>query len=93
MVVPPPSAPTSSSSYESLKTMRGQIVVDFIVEHRIIDEHNLKVGYVTYTPWKLFFDGSACDDRQGIGAILISPNDTIFEFSKSIGGRAHAKPS
>ena len=52
MVVPPPSAPTSSSSYESLayeslKTMRGQIVADFIVEHRINDEHDLEVGYIT----------------------------------------------
>ena len=27
------------------------------------------------------FDGSACDDGQGIGAVLISPNGTIFEFS------------
>ena len=29
----------------------------------------------------MFFDGSACDDGQGIGAVLISPNGTIFEFS------------
>ena len=35
---------------EPLKSMRGQIVVDFIVEHRINDNHDLKVGYVTCTP-------------------------------------------
>ena len=69
---------------ESLKSMRGQIVADFIVKHRINDEHDFKVGYVTCIPWKLFFDGSACDDGQGIGVVLISPNGTIFEFSNRL---------
>jgi hypothetical protein len=44
--------------YESLKSVNGQIVADFIVEHRINDEPDLKVGYITCTPWKLYFDGS-----------------------------------
>ena len=43
---------------ESLKSMRGQIIADFIVEHRINDEHDLEVGYITCTPWKLYFDGA-----------------------------------
>ena len=34
-------------AYESLRAVRGQIVADFIIEHRISDEHDLKVGYVT----------------------------------------------
>ena len=34
-------------AYESLRAVRGQIIADFIVEHRINDEHNLEVGYVT----------------------------------------------
>ena len=66
------------------RAVRGQIVVDFIVEHRISDEHNLKVGYITCSLWKLFFDGSTCDNGQGIGAILISPSGTIFEFSNRL---------
>ena len=37
-------------AYESLKSMRGQIVAVFVVEHRINDEHNLEVGYITCTP-------------------------------------------
>ena len=49
-------------AYEPLRAIRGQIVADFIVKHWINDEHDLEVGYVTYTLWKLFFDGSACDD-------------------------------
>ena len=32
------------------RSMRGQIIADFIVEHRINDKYDLKVGYVTCTP-------------------------------------------
>ena len=71
-------------AYESLKYVKGQIIADFIVEHHINDKHDLEVGYIACTPRKLFFDGSACDDGQGIGAVLISPSDTIFEFSNRL---------
>ena len=64
--------------------MKGQIVTDFIVEHRIYDKHDLEVGYVNCTPWKLYFDGSVCDDSQGICAVLISPNGAVFEFSNRL---------
>ena len=37
-------------AYESLRAIKGQVVVDFIVEHRINDEHDLEVGYITCTP-------------------------------------------
>ena len=66
---------------EPLKSMKGQIVADFIVEHRINDEHDLEVGYSTCTPWKLYFDGSVCDDGQEIGVVLISSNGAIFDMS------------
>ena len=59
---------------ESLKSIKDQIVVNFIVDHRIDNEHDLEVDYITFTPWKLYFDGSVCDDGQGIGAVLISPS-------------------
>ena len=65
---------------ESLKSIRGQIVADFIVEHRINDVHNLEVGSVTCTPWKLYFNRSVCDDGQGIGDVLISPNGVFLNF-------------
>jgi len=64
--------------------MKGQIVADFIVEHRINNEHDLEVGYVACTPWKLYFDGSVCDDGRGIDTVLISPNGTVFEFSNRL---------
>jgi len=53
-------------------------VADFIVEHRISDEHDLEVGYVTCTLWKIYFDGSVCDDGRRIGDVLISPNGVVF---------------
>jgi hypothetical protein len=66
---------------EPLKSMKDQTVVDFIVEHRIDDGLDLEVSYVTCAPWKLYFHGSVCDDGQGIGAVLISPNGAIFDMS------------
>ena len=41
---------------EPLKSMRCQIIADFIVEHRVNDEHDLKVGHIICIPLKLFFD-------------------------------------
>ena len=37
-------------SYEFLKSVEDKIVADIIVEHRINDEYDLKVGYITCTP-------------------------------------------
>ena len=63
---------------EPLKSMRGQIVADFIVEHRINDEHDLEVGYITCTPWKLYFDGLVWDNGKRYSVVLISPSGAIF---------------
>ena len=73
-------------AYESLKSVKGQIVADFIVEHRINDEHNLEVGYISCTPWKLYFDGLVCDDGRGIGIgnVLISLSGAVFELSNRL---------
>jgi hypothetical protein len=47
---------------EPLSSMKGQIVADFIVGHRVDKQLDLSVSYVTFTPWKLHFDGSVCKD-------------------------------
>ena len=46
----------------------------------------MEVGYVTCTPWKLYFDGSVCDDGRGvvIGNVLISPSGVVFELSNRL---------
>ena len=49
-----------------------------------VDNNDLEVGYITCTPWKLYFDGSVCIDGQRIGAVLISPNGAVFEFSNRL---------
>jgi hypothetical protein len=36
--------------YESLKSTRGQIVADFIVEHQVSMEHDLDIGLILLTP-------------------------------------------
>jgi ribonuclease HI len=36
---------------------------------------------VSIHPWKLFFDGSACREGQGVGVVLVSPRGAIFEQS------------
>ena len=64
--------------------MRGQIVANFIVKHRINDQNDLGVGYITCTPWKLYFDGSVSDNGQGFGVVLIYSSGAIFGFSNRL---------
>ena len=66
------------------RSMRGQIIADFIVEHRINDEHDLEVGHITCTPWKLYFDGLVWDNGKRYSAVLISPGGAIFELSNRL---------
>ena len=44
-------------AYEPLKSMKGQIVADFIIEHRIDLEQEAGLNIVSVVPWKLYFDG------------------------------------
>jgi hypothetical protein len=45
------------SVYLPLRTMKVQVIADFITEHAVVEE---EVGVVEVTPWDLFFDGSVC---------------------------------
>jgi hypothetical protein len=68
-------------AYEPLKSMKGQVVADFIVGHNIDQSNDGSCNLVMIHPWKLFFDGSAYKKGQGVGVVLISPRGTIFETS------------
>jgi hypothetical protein len=68
-------------AYESLKSMEGQVVADFIIGHSIYQNRDELVNLVLIRPWKLFFDGSACREGQGVGVVLISPKGAVFETS------------
>ena len=59
--------------------MRGQVIADFIVDHRIKDDED--INYVSICPWKLYFDGSVCSEGQGVGNVLISPSNVVYETS------------
>jgi hypothetical protein len=69
-------------AFEPLKTLKGQVLVDFIVEHGI--DLNDEVNCLTFTPWKLYFDGSVCKDGQGVGIVLISSSGAEFEMSSRL---------
>jgi ribonuclease HI len=64
--------------------MKGQVIADFIVEHRIDDTHKLDISYLIVTPWILYFDGSICSEGQEIGIVVVSPSNVSFDFSSQL---------
>jgi hypothetical protein len=52
-------------AYEPLKSMKGQVVADFIVEHRIDDTHKLDISYLTVTPgFYILMDRFVMKDKE-----------------------------
>jgi hypothetical protein len=68
-------------AYESLKSIQGQVVADFIIEHNIYQNSDESYNLLLIRPWKLFFDASACREGHGAGIVIISPRGAIFEQS------------
>jgi hypothetical protein len=68
-------------AYEPLKSMKGQIVADFITVHSIDQNNYESYNLVSIPPWKLFFSGSACIEGQSVGIVLVLPRGAIFETS------------
>jgi hypothetical protein len=68
-------------AYEPLKSMTCQVVAHFIVEHSIDQNNDESCNLVSIHPWKLFFDGLACREGQGVGIALISHSGAAFEKS------------
>jgi hypothetical protein len=66
-------------AYESLKSIKGQVVANFIVEYSIDQNNDESCNLVSIHPWKLFFDGSTCREGQGVGVVLISSREAVFE--------------
>jgi ribonuclease HI len=62
--------------FESAKAIKGQVIADFITEHR-----DPLVNLLEITPWSLLFDGSSCGKGDGVGILLISPRVEMFEFA------------
>jgi hypothetical protein len=66
-------------AYEPLKSIKDQVVVDFIVGHSIDQNSDESCNLVSIRPWKLFFDGSTCRAGQGVGVVLILSRGVILE--------------
>jgi ribonuclease HI len=62
--------------FESAKAVKGQIIADFITEHR-----GSSINLLEITLWSLFFDGSSCGKGGGVGILLLSPKGEMFEFA------------
>ena len=66
-------------AYEPLRSMKSQIVADFIVDYHI--DSDALVSLISVCLLKLYFDGLTCREGQGVGIVLISPRGVIFETS------------
>jgi hypothetical protein len=66
-------------AYELLRSMKGQVVGDFIVDHTIDVDHS--VNFVQLKPWGLYFDCSVCSKGQGAGFVIISPSGVYIDLS------------
>jgi ribonuclease HI len=62
--------------FESAKAIKGQIISDFITEHR-----DPSIDLLEVTPWALFFDASSCGKGGEVGILLFSPRGEMFEFA------------
>ena len=68
-------------AYAPLRSIRGQIVADFITEHQINDMHNIDISLVFLVLWRICFDGSIHSNGQSVGVVYIPPYGTTFEAS------------
>jgi hypothetical protein len=66
-------------AYEPLRSMKGQLVADFIVDHAVDVGH--LVDCVQLKPWGLYFDCSVCSKGQGAECLVVSPSGMYIDLS------------
>nr|GEU77824.1 reverse transcriptase domain-containing protein [Tanacetum cinerariifolium] len=71
-------------TYRSRKSIKGQILADFLVEKLDDALPEASVIETLQDPWTLFTDGSPCVDRSGAGLILTSPEGTEFIYADRV---------
>ncbi|KAG8498795.1 hypothetical protein CXB51_005149 [Gossypium anomalum] len=77
--------------YVSQKAIKGSAVVDFLASRALEDyeplnfdfpnEELMCIATTEDSPWKLNFDGASNAVRNGIGAVLVSPNGDHYPFT------------
>jgi ribonuclease HI len=65
--------------YEPLRSMKGQVVADFIVDHAIYLDPSVDV--VQLKLWGLYFDGLVCSKGQGAECVIVSPSGICIDLS------------
>jgi hypothetical protein len=63
--------------FEPLRSVKGQVLADFIVDHGIRDNDE---NMVMICPWKVYFDRSVCAQGCGIRYVIISPRGVVQEM-------------
>jgi len=64
--------------FEPLKSIKGQVVVDFMVDHTFMEIEEM---YVSIKPWMLYFDGSRTKEGSGVGILIIYPDYWVIIWS------------
>ena len=65
-------------AYASLRSIRGQIIVDFVIEHRINVMHNINISLVSLVLWRLCFDSWIHNNGHSVGVVYISPYSDVL---------------
>jgi hypothetical protein len=64
-------------AYEPLRSMKGQVVADFIVNLAVDVDHS--VNFVQLKPWGLYFYDSGCSKGQGSRCVVVSPSGMYID--------------
>nr|GEY92581.1 reverse transcriptase domain-containing protein [Tanacetum cinerariifolium] len=68
-------------TYRPRTSVKGQILVDFLVEMPGDVSQAAPAAVAQEEPWTLFTDGSSCVDGSGAGLILTNPEGVEFTYS------------
>ncbi|XP_027359296.1 uncharacterized protein LOC113867964 [Abrus precatorius] len=70
--------------YKPLKSVKGQVVTDFVIDHSIPIK---EVDFISLKSWKLYFHGSSHKNGIGIRILIISPDEIptklLFEIKSA----------
>jgi hypothetical protein len=66
-------------AYEPLRSMKGQVVANFIVDHAI--EVDPPISPIQRSPWRLYFDCSVCAKGQGVRCMIVSLSGVDIDLS------------